>query len=308
MAPMTARRASPALLLLAVGALLGVGFPLARLAREAAVSPLLWALLISASVSVLLGAGLWLRRRRVVLDAQHLRYFVVTALLSYAVPNLLVFAVIPHLGSGLTAMLFTLSPPFTALLSRLARLRAPSRMEYAGIAIGFAGAALVAAARGEAGRPADWLWVGLGLLVPLLLAIGNVYRSLDWPPHADVTWLAVGSHGVAAIGLLAVCAATGALSTLPTLAQVPWVSAAQVLSSALMFPLFFRLQQVGGPVLLSQIGTVGAGVGVLLGAGVLGERYPAQVWWGTLLIGLGIGLTLRARRARTGRPDLTTPP
>ncbi|HRL37663.1 MAG TPA: hypothetical protein PLH50_12625 [Ottowia beijingensis] len=28
-------------------------------------------------------------------------------------------------------------------------------------------------------RPADLLWVGLGLLVPVLLAIGNVYRSLD---------------------------------------------------------------------------------------------------------------------------------
>lgn len=92
-------------------------------------------------------------------------------------------------------------------------------------------------------------------------------------PRADVTWLAVGSHGVAAIGLLAACAATGVLSTLPTLVEAPWVSAAQVLSSALMFPLFFCLQ-VGGPAPPSQIGTVGAGIGVLLGAGALGERYP----------------------------------
>lgn len=289
--------ATPGALLLAVGVLLGVGFPLARLAREGGVPALVWALLISGSAFAVLGGWLLLVRRRVVLNAQHARYFAVTALVSYALPNLLVFAVIVHLGAGVTAMLFTLSPPLTALLSRLAHLRAPSRLEYAGIAFGFAGAALVAAARGEVERPADWLWVGLGLLVPLLLAVGNVYRSLDWPARADATWLAVGSHGVALVLLLAAAAMTGELGALPSLAQLPWLTAGQAAASALMFPLFFRLQQAGGPVLLSQIGTVGAGVGVLVGAGLLGERYAPQVWGGLALIALGIGLTLWARRA-----------
>ena len=48
--------------------------------------------------------------------------------------------------------------------------------------------------------------------------------------------------------------------------------------------------------LLSQIGTVGAGVGVAVGAGLLGERYPPLVWGGVALIALGIGLTVWARR------------
>lgn len=293
---MTPLHRSPTWLLLAVGALLGLHFPLAKLARLAGVPPLLWAALISLGASTVLGAWLLSRRRQVVWDAQHARYFVITALVSYAVPNVLVLSVITQLGSGLTALMFTLSPLLTALLSRLAGLRAPARLEYAGIAIGFAGALLVALARGESGRPADWLWVGLGLLIPLLLAVGNVYRSLDWPPRADATWLAVGSHGVAAALLLGACAVTGAFSGLPALARVPWTSAAQVAAAVLMFPLFFRLQALGGPVLLSQIGTVGAGVGVLVGAGLLGERYPALVWAGVALVTLGIGLTVRARR------------
>ena len=288
--------ASPAGLLLAVGALLGLNFPLGKLALAAGVPGLLWATLISLGVSTLLGAWLLLRRRPLVCDARHLRYFAVTALISYALPNLLVLSVIPHLGSGLTAMLFTLSPLLTALLSRLAGLRAPSRREGWGIAIGFAGALLVALARGEAGRPAAWGWVALGLLVPLLLAVGNVYRSLDWPPRADATWLAVGSHGLAAALLLAACAAAGAFAALPALARVPWTAAAQVAAAVLMFPLFFRLQAVGGPVLLSQIGTVGAAVGVAAGAGLLGERYPPLVWAGVALIAFGIGLTAWARR------------
>ena len=293
---MTPLLQSPALLLLAVGTLLGLNFPLGKLAQAAQVPAVLWAALISLGASTLLGAWLLLRRRPVVCDAQHLRYFVITALVSYALPNLLVLAAMAHLGSGPTAMMFTLSPLFTALLSRLAGLRAPARLEYWGIAIGFGGALLVALARGEAGRPAAWLWVGVGLLIPLLLALGNVYRSLDWPPRADGTWLAVGSHGVAALLLLALCALTGAWRGLPALAGVPWLAAAQVAAAVLMFPLFFRLQALGGPVLLSQIGTVGAGVGVAVGAGLLGERYPLLVWGGVALIALGIGLTVWARR------------
>ena len=293
---MTPLLQSPALLLLAVGTLLGLNFPLGKLAQAAQVPAVLWAALISLGASSLLGAWLLLRRRPVVCDAQHLRYFVITALVSYALPNLLVLAAMAHLGSGPTAMMFTLSPLFTALLSRLAGLRAPARLEYWGIAIGFGGALLVALSRGEAGRPAAWLWVGVGLLIPLLLALGNVYRSLDWPPRADGTWLAVGSHGVAALLLLALCALTGAWRGLPALAGVPWLAAAQVAAAVLMFPLFFRLQALGGPVLLSQIGTVGAGVGVAVGAGLLGERYPPLVWGGVALIALGIGLTVWARR------------
>ena len=293
---MTPLLQSPALLLLAVGTLLGLNFPLGKLAQAAQVPAVLWAALISLGASSLLGAWLLLRRRPVVCDAQHARYFVITALVSYALPNLLVLAAMAHLGSGPTAMMFTLSPLFTALLSRLAGLRAPARLEYWGIAIGFGGALLVALARGEAGRPAAWLWVGVGLLIPLLLALGNVYRSLDWPPRADGTWLAVGSHGVAALLLLALCALTGAWPGLPALAGVPWLAAAQVAAAVLMFPLFFRLQALGGPVLLSQIGTVGAGVGVAVGAGLLGERYPPLVWGGVALIALGIGLTVWARR------------
>ena len=293
---MTPLLQSPALLLLAVGTLLGLNFPLGKLAQAAQVPAVLWAALISLGASTLLGAWLLLRRRPVVCDAQHARYFVITALVSYALPNLLVLAAMAHLGSGPTAMMFTLSPLFTALLSRLAGLRAPARLEYWGIAIGFGGALLVALARGEAGRPAAWLWVGVGLLIPLLLALGNVYRSLDWPPRADGTWLAVGSHGVAALLLLALCALTGAWRGLPALAGVPWLAAAQVAAAVLMFPLFFRLQALGGPVLLSQIGTVGAGIGVAVGAGLLGERYPPLVWGGVALIALGIGLTVWARR------------
>ena len=38
------------------------------------------------------------------------------------------------------------------------------------------------------------------------------------------------------------------------------------------------------------------GLGVAVGAGLLGERYPPLVWAGVALIALGVGLTAWARR------------
>jgi hypothetical protein len=46
---------------------------------------------------------------------------------------------------------------------------------------------------------------------------------------------------------------------------------------------------------LSQIGTVGAAVGVIAGTLGLGERYAVIVWIGIAIIAVGISLTVRAR-------------
>jgi drug/metabolite transporter (DMT)-like permease len=286
---------APAALLLTVGALLGVNFPLGKLAAAAGVPPLIWSALISGGGAVALGAALLLRRRPTPLTGRHWRYFTVVAFVSYALPNALVFTAIPHLGSAYAAILFTLSPMFTVVFSFLAGLRAPQRLELAGIAIGFVGTLLVAAARGETGRTVEWFWVGIGVLVPFSLAIGHIYRTLDLPKGTPALVLAVGSTAVATLMLLGLAGATGGLGGIATLAEIPGLTVAQALASAAMFGLFFQLQVVGGPVTLSQIGTVAAAVGVAAGTAGLGERYPAIVWIGIAIIAAGVSLTVRAR-------------
>jgi drug/metabolite transporter (DMT)-like permease len=286
---------APAALLLAVGVLLGLNFPLGKLAGAAGVPPLVWSALIAIGGAVVLGAALIARRIPVPLDRRHLRYFAVVAVISYALPNALVYSAIPHLGSAYAAILFTLSPMLTVVLSMAVRLRSPKRIELAGIVIGFVGTLLVASARGEIGRPVEWLWIGLGVLVPVSLALGNVYRTIDLPKGTPSLVLAVGSNAVAALLLIALAAATGTLGGLAALQDVPGIALLQVAASAAMFALFFRLQVVGGPVTLSQIGTVGAAVGVIAGTLGLGERYAMIVWIGIAIIAAGISLTVRAR-------------
>jgi len=286
---------APGILLVAVGLLLGLNFPLGKEAVEHGIPPLTWAGVLSSGSAIMLGLSLKPLGTSIRLDGRHLRYFCVVAVVSYALPNALVYSLIPRLGSGYVAMMFTLSPMFTVAVSATARLRAPSRLELTGVAVGFVGALLVATSRGEVGGSGDWVWVLLGLCVPVSLALGNVYRTIAWPPQASGLWLAVGTNAFAALVLISATLVLDGTRGFAALAAAPGIVVVQVTVSTMMFALFFRLQAIGGPVTLSQIGTVAAAVGVVIGTLVLGERYAFVVWSGVALIALGIGLTLRAR-------------
>ena len=243
---------------------------------------------------VAVGAGGGRRRPA----AARLRYFTIAAAISYAIPNLLMFSAIPHLGAGYTGIMFTLSPVVTLTLSLLLGVRKPNALGIAGIVVGFAGAVLVAVTRGEAGRPAELFWVGIGLLLPVSLALGNIYRTLDWPEGAGTLELAAGSHLAAAVLLIAGILLSGSAGSFSLLPSLPLLVAGQVGSASLMFVFFFQLQRVGGPVYLSQIGYVGAAVGLFSGTLLLGERYGLLTWAGALVIAAGVAMTTKAQAGR----------
>ncbi len=70
--------------------------------------------------------------------------------------------------------------------------------------------------------------------------------------------LAMGSNAVAALCLIASLLVMDGTLPFAALALSPGMVVAYVVVAALMFALFFRLQVVGGPVYLSQIGYVAA--------------------------------------------------
>lgn len=285
-------------LLLVTGILLGLTLPFGKVATAAGVAPVVWAFVISAGAGSVLLVALVSGGGRIAPTAGKLRYFAIAAAISYAIPNLLMFSAIPHLGAGYTGIMFTLSPVVTLGLSLLLGVRRPNALGVAGIAVGFAGAVLVAATRGEAGRPAELFWVGIGLLLPVSLALGNIYRTWDWPEGAGTLELAAGSHLAAAALLIAGILLSGATGSFPLLPSMPLLVAAQVGSASLMFVFFFQLQRVGGPVYLSQIGYVGAAVGLVAGTLVLGERYGPLTWTGALVIAVGVAMTTKAQAGR----------
>jgi len=285
----------PLLLLIGTGAALGCNFPLGKLAAAAGINPALWAAVIS------LGAGIiMLGVSRAAEGASAgggpvLRFALTSGFVSYVVPNFLTFAAIPKIGSGLAAIMFALSPVVTAFLSMLLRVRPPNLLGLAGIGLGLAGALVIIAARNADFAAGQSVWLLLSVLIPIFLGLGNVYRTLAWPKGAGPMRLAALTN-LAAVAPLLIAAALypGGIDTAPLLA-VPGLVAAQLTVSATMFIMFFRLQQVGGPTFLSQIGYVAAAVGAGFGVTVLGETYPAMVWAGVAVVAAGIALSTLAQ-------------
>ena len=291
-------RESPPALLVLTGFFLGLNFPLGRIASEAGVSPLVWASVLAAGAWVLLSPPVLLLDKRIPVQRVHLQYYLVSSVFSLVIPNTLIFAVIIALGSGFTSILFTLSPIFTLVFSALWQVRIPNRLGIVGIGFGMVGALVVTATRGELGQPAGIGWVLAGLCIPVSLAVGNVYRTVYWPDGATPTQLAVGSNfsAFALLALAAICfdgaAAFASLSAVPI-----WVFVQMVVSAA-MFSVFFRLQQVGGPTYLSQIGFVASAVALAIGTLLLGERYSLITWFGAAVIVIGVMLGAAAQRSR----------
>lgn len=289
----------PAVLLLITGTLIGLNFPLGKIAGEAGVSPMMWALLISLGATVTLLPLLLATRQLALPSKWMLRYTVVSALVSFVTPNLLLLTVISHAGAGYTGLMFALSPVFTVLLAAVFRLKTPGRLGRFGIAIGLLGAVIVSLAQGAGplGPSAGWLLAALA--IPAMLAAGNVYRTLDWPEGASPDVLAFWGHTFSSGVFLSLLLVMRGTLPVNELAPVAGAALVQLLVSGMTFPVFFRLQQTGGPVLLSQIGYVAATVGLIAATVFLGEVYSLATWLGAGVIAAGIAITLIAQN--TGR-------
>lgn len=286
-------------LLLSTGILLGLNAPMGKLAREGGISAAGWSFAIAGGGALVLFAIILLRRQAVHLNQQHLRYYVGTALLSYVIPNLVIYAAIPHLGAGMAAIYFTLSPIMTLTFSMLLGTKRPGALGIFGILLGCVGALIVVLSKGQVGRPADLGWALGALVIPLSLAAGNIYRTIDWPEGGAPLVLAMGSNAAAALFLIVAALVFDGGLPFAALAHAPGLVAAQVVIAALMFALFFRLQVAGGPVYLSQIGYVAAGTALIIGTLFLGEHYGIATWGGALVIVAGVIATTLDRGPRS---------
>lgn len=286
----------PLALLLVTGLAFGCNFPLGKLAVAAGVAPAMWALVIclSAGMSVLAAALIFE-------DAPAVpgvyRYAAVSAVISNVIPLLLTMSVISHIGSGITAILVATSPVTTALLSMLLKVRPPNALGLLGIAVGLLGAVTIIIGRNVGLGGGDAFWLMLAALIPIFLGAGNVYRSLAWPKGAGPMRLGAAVNLSAVLPLLLIAAVTGGVDP-AALADVPGLVAAQFAAATVMYLTFFRLQAVGGPTYLSQIGYVAAAVGVGVGVAFLGERYPPLVWAGIAVVAVGIGLSTASQARR----------
>jgi drug/metabolite transporter (DMT)-like permease len=197
-------------------------------------------------------------------------FAVLAGLAAYVVPNIITFSVIPHIGSGLASLTFALSPVMTALLSLLLGVRPPRTQLLLGVGLGFSGAVLIALAR-------DGLNLGAAARTgcsspsssPCRWRAATSIERRKWPVGMSPLRMAAAATVMflALMQLQRSCWPCAVRLRMRLLTEMPGLSALQVATSLAQFLFFFRLQWIGGPTYLSQIGYVAAAVGLASGFG-----------------------------------------
>lgn len=280
----------PLLCLLAGGALIGISTNLAKYAGEIGLTPLAFLFWSITGAAVILFTYAFLRHELPALSKPTLSYYLVAALVSVAGSNLIFFSAIPHVGAGFVALIISLPPLLTYLAAIVLKIEQFTKLRALGVAAALAGAGVLAARKFSA-PDASVFWIALALCGPVLLAIGNIYRTLYWPENLSPSALAPGM-------LIAASILLGLVSILPNYSL--FVPITELLPLALIviqafvfagqFLLLFLLQKTGGPVLLSLLGSVGAVVGVPVAIFLQGESPPEGLLLGASLIAVGVVL------------------
>lgn len=294
----------PLLSLLAGGALIGLSTNLAKYAGNVGLSPLAFLFWSTSGAAILLLTVALLRHDPPPLNTRSLKYYFVAALVSVAGSNLIFFSTIPHVGAGFVALIIALPPLLTYLGALALGMERFQTLRALGVAAALAGAGILAIRKLSA-PDANALWIILALCGPVLLAIGNIYRTLRWPRDASPEALAPGMLIAASIMLGVTGFLPGFSLSVPLGNALPLaLIAVQVLVFAGQFLLLFLLQKTGGPVLLSLLGSVGAVVGVPIAVWLQNEAVPDGLLPGASLIALGIALvTWGGMKAATARKN-----
>ena len=263
------------LLLLGTGGLLGTSAIVAKAAAGAGLSPLtllLWSMLGGALIQ---WGRLALRGQRLTVSRTILLYAVGSGLF-FAIPNALAFAAVPHIGAGFVAMCFAFPLMVTYAIALAFRMERFQAMKFVGVVSGLTGGLLLAASKVQLGG-VDTQWVMMALSAPVLIAFGNIYRTLYWPKDGKAEELSIGMLLSGTVVMAIVLALPGVETGAQIWSYDIWsgealaLTAVQSVAFAVLYDLYFRLQKLAGPVYLSQIGSVSAVTGVLLALIFFGE-------------------------------------
>ena len=292
--------------LLTGGALTGISTNLAKYAGDIGLTPLSFLFWSITSAAFILSIVALVRHEPPPFSKRSFEYYFIAALVSVAGSNLLLFSAIPHVGAGFVALTISLPPLLTYLGALALRIETFNVIRATGVATALVGAGVLAVHKFSA-PDASIFWILIALCGPVLLAIGNIYRTLRWPDKASPSALAPGMLIAAALLLGLFSMMSDFSIEIPRKGLLPvGLIAVQSCVFAGQFLLLFLLQKTGGPVLLSLLGSVGAIVGVPVAIFLQGEQPPEGLFLGATLIAIGVALVTwgGVKIARVAKEDV----
>lgn len=296
------------ILTLLAGSLVGAIFVIGKLLLGRGLSPLIVSLIQTGGAAAVLMAVQTVRGERLPLDPASRRFYLIAALIAVAGSALLGNWVLARIPAGIFTVVVTLSPLFTSLFNALVERRWPSPTAALGTALGLAGVLLVLVPRARSVEAEQALALTIALGVPVLLAIGNVYRSRYWPSGLSAPMSSAGTMLVQALAVLPLIAVSGQRADLQQLAASWPLLLAMVLVTLSANVAAAALQRIADSVAYSQIGYVVALTGVIWGALLFGER----LGWGfapaVALVFVGVVLANRRVAAPVSVPAASALP
>lgn len=275
--------------LIATGAFLGFSTILSKLAVGAGLAPIAFLAWSALGTTIVLCALAFWRSELPTFNKRNTEYAFVAAFFSFAAPNALLYSAVPHVGVGFVALMLAFPPLLTYAGSLALQLERFSAVRAAGVVAALAGAGWIAVLKlGEPAAPAAWIVAAL--CIPVLLSVGNIYRTVRWPEGARPATLTAPMLTAASVLIFLGASLKGEpLFALPPDTQTAGaLIGAQVLCLTAQVSLFFVLQKRGGPVYVSFAGSVAAVSAVPVAVVLLGEAIPQGLAIGGVLIATGI--------------------
>ncbi len=278
-------------ILLFTGVSWGLTISLATISISTGINPLtvaFWSALLGA---ILLTCAVILRRKPVVLDSAHLKFYAIIGFAGTAFPHALSFHVAAHMPAGNRAIIYALIPMITLLMSIAIAVEKASVQRFAGIALGLAAMLIMLLPGAHVPVEGELFWTVLTLLIALSYAFENVYVGLHRPEGLDGLTALWGMTTAGALMLAPAVAISGAPMLLPFDFSI--AEGAIVLSTVshlLAYSGLLYMLTHGGVVFGSQVSYIVTPAAIVWGIVLLGEPLTVTIIVSLVLIMAGLAL------------------
>lgn len=208
----------------------------------------------------------------------------------------------PRIGTAMTAIIVSAIPLFTMVVGRIVGLERLNGRSIIGLVMGFAGIVLLVGFPDQALTPDFLLSCAISILGSFSAACGSLYiatrlRGIDPWVVTIGSFLCGGAMTLPLILFVP-------LPTVPGMTDILWLLVLGLVTSALMYVLFYGLMAAIGPTRAISVEFVVTVVAVTAGTTLLGERLSWLQVLGAVVIVSGCALVLGiwpgARRQVTG--------